>query len=261
MVGVTRDTGGKDAYRLALQTREQHIRRDKATSNICTAQALLANMSAMYAVYHGPHGIKDIATRVHYLTIALAEGLQKAGNSVENEYFFDTITVLPKHSQESVRKNALQAKINLRYCKLKVKKGLLIQRLSIPQCYLYSYQHSRYNDDGSIGLSLDETTTIEDVNDLLKIFGIKNTVQEIVETGVIAEKELSKSPFKRTTNYLTHPVFNSHHSETRIVRYMKSLENKDVSLVHSMIPLVRKIIEISVRNKLFMEFTINFFTF
>lgn len=208
MVGVTRDTGGKDAYRLALQTREQHIRRDKATSNICTAQALLANMSAMYAVYHGPQGIKDIATRVHYLTIALAEGLSGDGNKVENEFFFDTITVLPKSSQESIKEKALQAKLNF-----------------------------RYNEDGSIGLSLDETTTVEDVNELLKIFGVNNTVEQIVESGVIAERDLSKSPFKRTSNYLTHPVFNSHHSETRIVRYMKSLENKDVSLVHSMIPL------------------------
>lgn len=208
MVGVTHDTNGKDAFRLALQTREQHIRRDKATSNICTAQALLANMSAMYAVYHGPQGIRDIANRVHYLTVALAQGLAEAGHNVENNYFFDTITILPKTSQESVKEKAEQAKVNL-----------------------------RYNEDGTIGVSLDETTSIDDVNELLKIFNVTKKVDEIVEKKSFVENDLNESPFKRTSNYLTHPVFNSHHSETRIVRYMKSLENKDVSLVHSMIPL------------------------
>ncbi|XP_043475582.1 glycine dehydrogenase (decarboxylating), mitochondrial isoform X2 [Leptopilina heterotoma] len=208
MVGVTHDTNGKDAFRLALQTREQHIRRDKATSNICTAQALLANMSAMYAVYHGPQGIKDIANRVHYLTVALALGLSDAGNTIENDYFFDTITILPKTSLETVKEKAHQAKVNL-----------------------------RYNEDGTIGVSLDETTTIDDVNELLKIFNVTKKVDEIVEKESFVKNDLNVSPFRRTSNYLTHPVFNSHHSETRIVRYMKSLENKDVSLVHSMIPL------------------------
>ncbi|XP_051163333.1 glycine dehydrogenase (decarboxylating), mitochondrial [Leptopilina boulardi] len=207
MIGVTRDTNRKDAYRLALQTREQHIRRDKATSNICTAQALLANMSAMYAVYHGPQGIKEIANRIHYLTLALAHGLIDSGNKVENNYFFDTITILPKN-QATIKEKAQEAKINL-----------------------------RYNQDGTIGLSLDETTTIDDVNELLKIFDVDEKINEIVEKESFGINDLNKSPFARNSKYLTHPVFNSHHSETRIVRYMKSLENKDVSLVHSMIPL------------------------
>lgn len=114
MIGVTKDSSEQEAYRLALQTREQHIRRDKATSNICTAQALLANISAMYAVYHGPEGIRKISTRVHNLSVVLAEGLKSTGNAVSNEHFFDTVTAFPKESLDLITKNAKAAKINLR---------------------------------------------------------------------------------------------------------------------------------------------------
>ncbi|XP_063991842.1 glycine dehydrogenase (decarboxylating), mitochondrial [Diachasmimorpha longicaudata] len=207
MIGVTRDADGKEAYRLALQTREQHIRRDKATSNICTAQALLANMSAMYAVYHGPQGIRNISTRVHHLTAVLAKGLELGGNKVSNEYFFDTITVAPKEPLEVIKKNCQDMKINL-----------------------------RYNDDGTVGISLDETSLPEDINDLFRVFNSNQTVSNIIDTQTL-DKDLLNSSFHRKTAYLEHPVFNLHHSETRIVRYMKALENKDVSLVHSMIPL------------------------
>ncbi|CAH0627086.1 unnamed protein product [Chrysodeixis includens] len=210
MVGVTRDATGRDAYRLALQTREQHIRRDKATSNICTAQALLANMSAMYAVYHGPQGLRDIATRVHNATLVLDHGIRQRGHKQSNDVYFDTLHVVPVsgHDASVIKTRAQEKKINLRYF-----------------------------DDGAVGVALDETTTMEDVNDLLWIFDCK-PVEEVTKTEEdVRARSVQKGPFRRTSPYLTHPVFNMHHSETRIVRYMKRLENKDVSLVHSMIPL------------------------
>ncbi|PZC75105.1 hypothetical protein B5X24_HaOG206725 [Helicoverpa armigera] len=209
MVGVTRDATGRDAYRLALQTREQHIRRDKATSNICTAQALLANMSAMYAVYHGPQGLRDIATRVHNATLVLDHGIRERGHKQSNDVYFDTLHVVPnsEHDASAIKSRAQQKKINLRYF-----------------------------DDGAVGVALDETTTMEDVNDLLWIFDAK-PVEEVTKSDDVRSRSVQQGPFRRTSPYLTHPVFNMHHSETRIVRYMKRLENKDVSLVHSMIPL------------------------
>lgn len=209
MVGVTRDATGRDAYRLALQTREQHIRRDKATSNICTAQALLANMSAMYAVYHGPQGLRDIATRVHNATLVLDHGIRQRGHKQSNDVYFDTLHVVPlsDHDAAAIKARAQEKKINLRYF-----------------------------DDGAVGVALDETTTMEDVNDLLWIFDCK-PVEEVIKSDDVRARSIQQGPFRRTSPYLTHPVFNMHHSETRIVRYMKRLENKDVSLVHSMIPL------------------------
>ncbi|KAF5279233.1 hypothetical protein FQR65_LT03481 [Abscondita terminalis] len=208
MIGVTRDAAGRDGYRLALQTREQHIRRDKATSNICTAQALLANMAAMFGVYHGPQGLKDIATKIHNMTLVLANGLNQDGNTLTNDVFFDTIKVFPKIGIDEVKQRASVKQINL-----------------------------RYYEDGGVGVAFDETVNFKDVNDVFYIFGSGHTVESIIENSDVRSCSIPRSEFKRTSPYLTHPVFNSHHSETRLVRYMKTLENKDISLVHSMIPL------------------------
>lgn len=208
MVGVTRDQDGHDAYRLALQTREQHIRRDKATSNICTAQALLANMSAMFAIYHGPQGLKDIAMNIHNGAIVLSHGLQKAGHQQLNDFYFDTIRIAPKGmTSDEIKERAESKKINLRYVK-----------------------------DGSITIALDETTKIADIEDLLWVFKA-DVLNEVIKDDNVLAKNISNSTFKRTSLFLTHPIFSKHHSETRMVRYMKQLENKDISLVHSMIPL------------------------
>ncbi|KAL7839693.1 hypothetical protein SRHO_G00263510 [Serrasalmus rhombeus] len=208
MVGVTRDAAGKEVYRLALQTREQHIRRDKATSNICTAQALLANMAAMYALYHGPQGLRHIAERTHNATLILAEGLIRAGHKLQHETYFDTLKIHCGVAAKDILEKAVQRQVNLR---------------------VYS--------EGVLGVSLDETVTERDLDDLLWIFGCESSAELIAEKMNERTKGLLASPFKRTSKFLTHPVFNSYHSETNIVRYMKRLENKDISLVHSMIPL------------------------
>ncbi|KAJ7425404.1 Glycine dehydrogenase (decarboxylating), mitochondrial [Pitangus sulphuratus] len=208
MVGVTRDASGKEVYRLALQTREQHIRRDKATSNICTAQALLANMSAMFGIYHGSDGLRHIAQRVHNATLILAEGLRRAGHKLHHDLFFDTLTITCGCSVKEVLDRAALRKINFR---------------------IYS--------DGRLGVSLDETVNEKDLDDILWIFGCESSSELIAEGMGEETKGILTTPFKRTSKFLTHQVFNSYHSETNIVRYMKRLENKDISLVHSMIPL------------------------
>ncbi|XP_021048584.1 glycine dehydrogenase (decarboxylating), mitochondrial [Mus pahari] len=208
MVGVTRDATGKEVYRLALQTREQHIRRDKATSNICTAQALLANMAAMFAIYHGSHGLKHIAKRVHNATLILSEGLKRAGHQLQHDLFFDTLKVQCGCSVKEVLGRAAQRQINFRLF-----------------------------DDGTLGISLDETVTEKDLDDLLWIFGCESSAELVAEGMGEERRGLLGSSFKRTSPFLTHQVFNSYHSETNLVRYMKKLENKDISLVHSMIPL------------------------
>ena len=202
VVGVTKDTDNNTAFRLALQTREQHIRRDKATSNICTAQALLANISAMFAIFHGPAGLRQIAEKIHQKTAHLADSINATGrHRVLNKIFFDTIKIRTD-DQNKIKERANQKKINLRY----------------------------FDDGEHVGLSLDETVTEGDLNDLKWIFEAEQQTKS-------KPAEIIPENLKRTSSYLTHEVFNSHQSETRLLRYMKRLENKDISLVHSMIPL------------------------
>ncbi|PWN29125.1 putative GCV2-glycine decarboxylase P subunit [Jaminaea rosea] len=228
LVGLSKDQQGNAAYRLALQTREQHIRREKATSNICTAQALLANMSAMYAVYHGPQGLRRIAAKVHALTCVVKHEVEKLGLRVINKdgAFFDTLTIdLAKAGIGAVRVHteAANARINLR-------------RIS----------------DTRVGITLDETVTIEDLTNLLNVFSriVKDgadsyKADDLVRIGnelsldssSLDALRIASDSFDRTSSYLTQPVFSSHRSETQMLRYIHSLQAKDLSLVHAMIPL------------------------
>jgi len=195
IIGVSQDAQGNPAFRMALQTREQHIRREKATSNICTAQVLLAIISGMYAVYHGPEGLKKIAERVNYLSAKLAKSLEKAGYEVVHEYFFDTI----RFKADGWNDKAKILELNLR-------------------------DHG----DGTVGISLDETTTEDHLDELLSVF----KAQKIDETGNTIPSDLD-----RKSSYLDHLVFHSYHSETEMLRYLHQLETKDLSLNTSMIPL------------------------
>ncbi len=209
IIGISKDRSGNPALRMALQTREQHIRRDKATSNICTAQALLAVMAGSYAVYHGPAGIKRIAANVHQKAVSIAQGLEKLGFEIEGKYFFDTVTVLvSERDSEAIKILAEDAKINFRYI------------------------------DGCITISADETTTFEDVNNVLAVFA-KHIQKEFTPYSMesLSNDVLVPEHLTRTSEYLTHPVFNSYHSESEMMRYLKKLENRDISLCHSMIPL------------------------
>lgn len=208
LIGVSIDSKGNRALRMALQTREQHIKREKATSNICTAQALLANMAAMYAVYHGAEGLKNIASIVHQTTVAVAEALTALGLKQSNAHYFDTLHIAGADTAK-VKATAEQ------------------------------HQHNfRYFEDGSIGISIDETTSIEDANNIVSIFeaatgksaGKKITAATVGATAIPAG-------LSRTSSYLTHRVFNTYHSESLMMRYIKQLENKDLSLNTSMISL------------------------
>nr|MCU0343899.1 aminomethyl-transferring glycine dehydrogenase [Ignavibacterium sp.] len=212
IIGVSVDSQGNRALRMALQTREQHIKRERATSNICTAQVLLAVLAGMYAVYHGPKNLKLIAERINYLTKILSKEIAGLGLLKVNESYFDTITFkVDKDLKDKIHNEALKHEINLNY-------------------FI----------DGCVSISLSEITTLKDVEDLRKVFA--NAVGKLNPVSILIENSnnLSSSFYAnclRTSKYLEHPVFNSYRSETDILRYMKYLENKDLSLVHSMIAL------------------------
>ena len=201
LVGVSVDARGETAYRLALQTREQHIRREKATSNICTAQVLLAVMASMYAVYHGPDGLRRIARRVHRNTALLAAGLKQGGFRLLNDTFFDTLTVEAGAQQAAILERALEKKINLR---------------AVPA-------------STAIGISLDETTTAATIAAVWRAFGV-SAAAEPLDGGIPAA-------LNRTSDFLTHPVFHRYRSETELLRYLRRLADRDLALDRAMIPL------------------------
>lgn len=214
IIGASIDAQGNPGYRMALQTREQHIRREKATSNICTAQVLLAVMAGMYGVYHGPEGLKKIAGRVHGLTKMLESGLVSLGLKQVNENYFDTLKIAVSNKEE-IQKKALSAGLNFRYFH-----------------------------DNHIGISLDETTTVSSLKDILSVFASESNSTFKGENGLGHTLELKggdkitwPSSLIRTSSFMTHPVFSSHHAEHEMLRYIKKLENKDLSMVHSMISL------------------------
>ncbi|KAI5116917.1 hypothetical protein M0805_003990 [Coniferiporia weirii] len=213
LIGRSRDAAGVPAYRLALQTREQHIRREKATSNICTSQALLANMAAMYAVYHGPEGLRRIAHRVHGFTRVLAEQVEKFGLKVENQAFFDTLTINVSSvsgGAEAVRRAAREAEINLREV-----------------------------DNSRVGVTLDESLSAEDLVEVINIFARSVSSTSLTMSSLTEPSTASplSASLQRASAFLPHPVFNTHHSETEMLRYIHHLQSKDLGLVHAMIPL------------------------
>jgi glycine dehydrogenase len=208
LVGLSVDAEGNPALRLALQTREQHIRREKATSNICTSQVLLAVMAGMYAIYHGPKGLKRIGQRVHRLTSILADGLRKLGYVIETKSFFDTITIYTPGASAEIQKRAEKREINLRIL-----------------------------DGGRVAISLDETTRRADVEALWAIFADGIDIEFVVEDLDRSVEEGIPLALRRTSEFLTHPVFSSYHSETEMLRYIFRLQEKDIALSRSMIPL------------------------
>ncbi len=208
IIGATIDADGNYALRMALQTREQHIKRERATSNICTAQVLLAVMAGMYAVYHGPKGLKNIAEKIHFLTVTLAEALRKMGFSQKNESFFDTLYIgTEKISAEAVKKIALEKGVNFNYI-----------------------------GNREIGISLNETANLNSVKEIVEIFA-KAAEQESEEISKLLEVNAIPENLQRDSEFLEHEIFNKYHSETEMMRYLKKLERKDLSLNHSMIPL------------------------
>ena len=210
IVGISRDVNGEPAYRLAIQTREQHIRREKATSNICTAQVLPAIISAAHAVYHGPQGLTDIALRIHAWTLVLAGGLQRLGYKIMHEHFFDTLRIIPSPgvTAQQIVQDAAARKFNFRTF-----------------------------GDGTIGLSLDELTDLEEVHSLLHVFSQGRPLPYLLNQVVQDMRVQYPMTLARTSRFLTHGVFNTHHSETQMQRYLRMLESRDLSLTTSMIPL------------------------
>jgi len=204
IIGVSQDKNGNLAYRMSLQTREQHIKRERATSNICTAQVLLAVMAGMYAVYHGKEGLTNIAKNIHAIAATLNEGLQALGYTQENTSFFDTLKVKVEDVKD-LKNRALAKEINLNYF-----------------------------ENGYVGISIHEKTTLKDVEDILQIFG-KAVADD--SNSIMSANYYIDSAVQRTSLFLTHPIFNCHHTEHEMLRYIKKLENKDLSLVHSMIAL------------------------
>ncbi len=211
IIGVSVDSAGNPALRMALQTREQHIRREKATSNICTAQALLAIMASMYGVYHGQKGLKAIAEKIHHLACGISEQLEKLGLKNENKTFFDTVS-------------------------FSVSDSIVIQKIkTIAESKQMNFRYT----DKTISISVDETTTGKDAKELVEVFAeaLGKSVSIPSLNGETSKSVIKSSAFARKSEYLTHPVFNTYHSETEMMRYIKRLENKDLSLTHSMIAL------------------------
>ncbi len=206
IIGVTKDADGNRALRMALQTREQHIKRAKATSNICTAQVLLAVMASMYAVYHGPKGLKFIANQVHKKAVTLAKALEKLGFEQVNASYFDTLQIKTKASK--IEKQALDSKINL-----------------------------YYPDKATVTISVNETTSLKDLNNLITIFAKVAKKKPITVSKILESDDVIQKKLQRNSPFLVEPVFNTYHSETAIMRYIKSLERKDLALNHSMISL------------------------
>lgn len=209
IIGLSKDRYGKLCYRMALQTREQHIKREKATSNICTAQALLATMAGFYAVYHGPDGIKNIAKRIHSIAVFLEKQITKLGYKQTNQQYFDTLrfTLPDHHSAQDIRTIALSKEVNLRYF-----------------------------ENGDVGLSIDETTDIAAVNVLLSIFAVA-AEKDYTKISDIPESCTISQELQRQSEFMTHEVFRKYHTETELMRYIKRLDRKDISLAHSMISL------------------------
>ena len=216
IIGVSQDINGNRALRMALQTREQHIKRERATSNICTAQVLLAVMAGMYAVYHGAKGLRSISKKIHSLTAALAEGLTQLGYHQLNSIYFDTLYIsIGNVSMENIKTYSEDAKMNFNYI-----------------------------DNDTLSISIDEKDDLHNINDILEVFAkscnhsdSEDLIAEVLSGDYRQAIALIPKNLYRKSNFMQHDVFNSYHSETDMMRYIKMLEKKDLSLTHSMIPL------------------------